>query len=85
MSNKINARDLLSIEPLVALKQLPPKFTLVFDDGEMQTTRRRTVVSSYFWEYHRKYPEIPLLIKHHILPEWCEIIIDNIFLQAGPG
>ena len=57
---------MLSIEPLVALKQLPPKFTLVFDDGEMQTTRRRTVVSSYFWEYHRKYPEIPLLVKHHI-------------------
>ena len=66
MSNKINARDLLNIQPLELMTTLPPKFTLVFDDGEFITTRRRTVVSAYFWDYHRQYPRTPLNARHHI-------------------
>lgn len=68
MQAKITARDLLNVGSSLLFSMLPKKFTLVFDDGELVTTRRRTLVSHYFWEYHRQYPETPLLVRHHIQP-----------------
>ena len=45
---------------------LTGSFTLVFADGELQTNARETLYSAYAWEFHRLYPETPLLKKHHL-------------------
>lgn len=66
MSDKILARDLLKYQPQQLPGLLPPKFTLVFDDGEIETTRRRTHVSSYFWEFHKAFPKTKLNTSHHL-------------------
>ena len=66
MSVKVLARDLLKFEPAKLVLQLPPTFTLVFDDGELNTTRRRTHVTSFFWEYHKVFPKTPLKMAHHL-------------------
>ena len=47
MQNKYQARELVKLS-LEEIKQLPPKFVLCFDDGEVITTRRRTMVSHFF-------------------------------------
>ncbi len=65
MQNKYQARDLVKLS-LEEIKQLPPKFVLCFDDGEVITTRRRTMVSHFFWDYHRTFPKTPLKKSHHI-------------------
>ena len=40
---------------------------LEFDDGERFETRgRETILSWYLWHFHRMFPEVPLLRKHHI-------------------
>ena len=42
------------------------KFNIEFDDGEViTTTNRKTFYSSFCWEFFRKYPETPLLARHH--------------------
>lgn len=66
MLDKISARDLLNYEPSQLPNTLPKKFSLVFDDGEIITTRRRTVYSRFFWEYHKFFKKIPLNISHHL-------------------
>lgn len=63
---KFEARDLLRYEPLELKGVLPNKFTLIFEDGEIETTRWRTLVSAFFWAYHHNFKNIPLLKKHHI-------------------
>lgn len=65
MQDKILARDLLKVPPSF-VPSLPKTFTLVFDDGEINTTRRRTHVSSFFWEFHRQFPKTPLKTTHHL-------------------
>lgn len=64
--NKILARDLISkpIEEVMSI--LPRHFTLVFDDGEIETTDRQTIYSRVFWKFHQEYPKTPILIKHHV-------------------
>lgn len=66
MHDKILARDLLKVNPANLLSLLPDKFVLVFDDGEIKTTRRRTHVSSYFWEFHKVFPRTKLNKNHHV-------------------
>lgn len=64
---RIRARDLLgfSNEELWGILCVP--FLLVFDDGtEIQTTEKEALYSNYFWEMHRRYPNTPLLPKHHV-------------------
>lgn len=66
MQDKIMARDLLAFSPETIQDHLPVKFVLVFDDGEMITTRRRTKYSSFYWCYHKEFPKTPLLQRHHV-------------------
>jgi len=40
---------------------------VTFDDGEIiETNDREILFSSYCWEFHRQYPDTPLLKKHHL-------------------
>lgn len=62
------ARDLLNTLDEDQIWALPnEEIVLVFDDGEEFITRgRETIFSYYLWDYHRKFPQMPLLKKHHI-------------------
>ena len=63
----VNARDLLRLEPMALYEHLPKVFDLVFDNGTIENaTRRRTVYSRFFWEYHLRFPKIPLKVEHHL-------------------
>ena len=64
MLDKIQARSLLNVTPDQMNVTLPEKFILVCDDGEVETTRHRTMFTSFFWEYNSQYPEIPLRTAH---------------------
>ena len=41
-------------------------FILVMDDGEFVTNHVETCYSSYVWDFHRKFPDTPLLMEHHL-------------------
>jgi hypothetical protein len=46
---------------------LTGRFILIFDDNqELETNWRKTVISSYAWEFHRQWGKTPLLKHHHI-------------------
>jgi hypothetical protein len=46
---------------------LAGEFILVMDDGEEFVTNHvETCYSSYAWDFHRQYPNTPLLAEHHI-------------------
>ena len=64
---KYKARDILqlSTDELWALPD-GHRVIIQFDDGDFETTVRRTIFSAYLWEYHRLYPEVPLFKRHHI-------------------
>jgi hypothetical protein len=63
---KIQARKLLAMSTDDLWETLTGRFVLILDDGELETNWRETVFSSYAWEFHRAYPETPLLKKHHV-------------------
>ncbi len=63
---KIDARKILQYQTRDLFDKLKGNFVLVFDDGEIVTNSKETIYSSYVWDFHRKYPLTPLLIKHHI-------------------
>lgn len=63
---RINARSLLAFDSIALWDILTGKFTLVFDDGELEVTARETLYSFYAWNLHREYPNTPLLKKHHV-------------------
>jgi hypothetical protein len=63
---KINARSLLSKTTTELWEILTGQFILVMDDGELLTDHRQTLYSSYAWDFHRKYPLTPLLLRHHV-------------------
>lgn len=61
------ARELLKLTPdeLWSLPDGP--MIVVFDDGPLETTARKTIFSVYLQEYHRLYPKTPLLKdRHHV-------------------
>lgn len=64
-SYKISARKLLQASILDVWRLLKGNFILVMDDGEIETNHKATAYSRVFWEYHRMYPDTPLLLKHH--------------------
>lgn len=65
--NKINCRALLNIPTSELWDILTGSFIIVFDDGEeLVTNAKQTLYSAYAWEFHRKYPQTPLLAKHHV-------------------
>lgn len=64
---KINARTLLQYSTEELWQTLTGNFTLVFDDGEIDTNYKETIYSSYAWQvFHVMYPKTPLLKKHHV-------------------
>lgn len=67
---KIYAVDVcwqMSEEKLWLVIEDRTKFILVFDDGtEIETTWGQTATSWYFWEFHRRYNHLPILVDHHI-------------------
>ena len=64
---KYSARKMLSSTPEELQQNLSGTFILVFDDGEMEVTAPSTVISGYAWNFHRQWPNTPLLRKHHAL------------------
>lgn len=64
---RIRARDLLGYSTDELWNSICQPFIIVFDDGaELETTDREVLYSSYFWDFHRKYPNTPLLQHHHV-------------------
>lgn len=63
---RISARQLLQYSTEQLWNSLAGEFILVMDDGEITTNARAVIYSSYFWEYHRVFPNTPLLLKHHV-------------------
>lgn len=62
---RIHARDLLAYDTPTIWNNLRGEFTLVFDDGELQTSHHTTCYSHVFWGFHKEYQELALLKKHH--------------------
>lgn len=64
---KHNARDIWNL-PKSDIWSLPDgEMILVFDDGEEVTcTNSTTILSWYFGAFHRQYPKMPLLSRHHV-------------------
>lgn len=63
---RISARFLTTLSTQELWDSLTGKFVVVFDDGEITTNDRETIYSSYAWEFHRQFPETPMLMKHHV-------------------
>jgi hypothetical protein len=64
---KFEARKLLQFTTDELWEMLTGSFTLVFDNGEeIETHCNETLYSSYGWEFHRMYPNTPLLPEHHV-------------------
>lgn len=63
---RIHARTLLAYESSDLWDMLIGKFILVMDDGELETTDKEVIYSHYFWTYHKEYPTLPILKRHHV-------------------
>lgn len=63
----IPARRLLAFSTEELWEKLEGYFLLQFDDGKtIETNEKEILFSSYMWQYHRMYPQTPLLFEHHI-------------------
>lgn len=61
------ARELLHVDEDEMWRIDGGPIRLIFDLGiELETTGEETIISSYAWDIHRKYPHTPLLPRHHI-------------------
>lgn len=63
---KIKAREFMNLDVPLELPFKDEKLLIEFDDGVLETTTRRTVLSWFCWELHRKFPLIPLNVSHHM-------------------
>ena len=63
---RIHARTLLEYSTEALWDILTGSFTLVFDDGEVETNANETLYSAYAWDFHKTHPQTPLLIRHHL-------------------
>lgn len=63
---RFSARYLLGMTTEDLWDTLTGEFILVFDNGEFKTNFAETCYSSYVWDFHRRYPKTPLLMRHHI-------------------
>jgi len=66
MLKKILARSLLNYTTDQLWEILTGDFTLVFEDGEINTNAKETLYSAYSWRFHKEYPNTPLLMRHHV-------------------
>lgn len=65
--NRYSARMLLNFSMEQLWDILEGEFILLFEDGvELITDARATLYSVYAWEFHRRYPQTPLLSSHHV-------------------
>jgi hypothetical protein len=65
--DRIEAKRLLSYTTNQLWDILMGDFILVFDNGEeLVTNDRDTLYSSYFWRFHREFPNTPFLPSHHV-------------------
>ncbi len=62
----IKARNILKYDTKELFDKLKGVFILEFDDGKIITNDKETIYSSFTWDFHRKYTNTPLLIKHHV-------------------
>ena len=63
----IQARVLLNYTIDELWESLAGRFKLKFDDGEIiETDYKETLYTAYFWTFHKRYPNTPLLAKHHL-------------------
>lgn len=60
------ARTLLNYTVEQLWDMLTGEFELHFDDGFIVTNWKETIYSAYAWEFHRNYPNTPMLMKHHV-------------------
>jgi hypothetical protein len=74
----LKARDLLHVSKEDMLSMPDEKFVLAFDDGEIVTNTRRTIMSHAHWDIGRQYTKTPLLKHHHIgdKPLGQDILLD---------
>ena len=64
---RFQVRSLVDHDPHVLWGMLPPEHEIEFEDGEiMKTTNNRTLFSSFAWEFHRQYKNVPILKSHHV-------------------
>lgn len=64
---RIKARSLLGFSTDELWDILTGEFTLLMDDGvELVTNYKETLYSSYAWDFHREFPNTPLLAAHHV-------------------
>lgn len=63
---RYQARDIMKMSKEAIWAMPDERFTLVFDDGEIETDTPATVYSWYCAVFHRLYPESPLTKLHHI-------------------
>lgn len=62
----ISAEKFLKFTTDELFHNLEGDFIVKFADGEIATNEREVVFSSYAWEFHRRYPRTPMLMKHHL-------------------
>lgn len=63
----INARDLMNTKKAVLIQTLPNILSIRFDNGVIiETTKRKTIYSRFFWKIHTYYPNTPLTEKHFV-------------------
>ena len=67
---RISARYLLNYTTEQLKEMLVGDFILVFEDNNsdnsITTNFTETIYSSHFWDFHRKYPNTPILKIHHV-------------------
>lgn len=64
--NRYNAESMLTNTTDQLKAKLRGKFILVFPDGEIETTGKETIYSSYAWDAVRRYPKTKLSKKFHV-------------------
>lgn len=64
---RIKARDIMNLDIPSMFQEMPDeKLEVEFDDGVLITNTRRTILSWFCWDLHRKFPRTPLNINHHV-------------------
>lgn len=90
-----NARDLMNSKKIDLINNLPDRFKIQFDNGVIiETTKRKTIYSRFFWKIHSYYPNTLITEKHfveHVLKgnpltskthiELLSIIFKDVVLQ----
>lgn len=85
MSSMYYARDILywsEDDMWHRVKDRRP-FILRFDDGEIDTTWGQTMFSWYYWNLHRRWPDAPLEMKHHLCGQPVSKEIENKLQQRA--